>query len=146
MKKNKKLTDPKTESRGVSEPLLDKTLTGSPVQYRTGRLYQFSTKENYRNEIIFGTIFELGYQKESKDLETILNKIEKELKHLDKIAENETEQGKLVINKAKENIQNMSVWKLEQFTTDEGLPYIQKLKIGNYEQIKQGVENAKKSK
>lgn len=140
--KNKKTTDTKSHS-SVSEPLLDETLGGSPAStMRAGRLYQFSTAPNYSGEVLFGTIFELNYQQESKDLDIIYTKINKEIKHLEKIAEEETEQGKLVIAKAIENNENLTIWKLEQYENEEGLKYIRKCKLCTYKEL----ANAKKSK
>lgn len=140
--KKTKTTDTKSQS-SVSEPLLDETLSGSPAStMRAGRLYQFSTAPNYTGEVLFGTIFELNYQQESKDLDIIYNKISKEIKYLEKIAKDETEQGKLVIAKAIENNENLSIWKLEQYENKEGLKYIRKCKLCTYKEL----ANAKKSK
>lgn len=140
--KKTKTTDTKSHS-SVSEPLLDETFDGSPAStMRAGRLYQFSTAPNYTGEVIFGTIFELNYQQESKDLDVIYNKISKEIKHLEKIAEEESEQGKLVIAKAIENNENLSIWKLEQYENKEGLKYIRKCKLCTYKEL----ANAKESK
>lgn len=136
-----KTTDTKSQISSVSEPLLAEPFSGSPAEYRAGRLYQFSTKPNYQNEMIFGTIFELNFQKESKDLDIIYNKISKEIKHLEKIAEEETKQGKLVINKAIENNENLIIWKLEQYENKEGVKYIRKCKLCTYKEL----ANAKKS-
>lgn len=140
--KKNQTTDTKSQS-SVSEPLLDETFAGSPAStMRAGRLYQFSTAPNYTGEVLFGTIFELNYQQESKDLDVIYTKINKEIKYLEKIAEEETEQGKLVIAKAIENNENLSIWKLEQYENEEGLKYIRKCKLCTYKEL----ANAKESK
>lgn len=139
--KNNKTTDTNPKS-SVSEPLLDKTFKGSPATtLRAGRLYQFSTAPNYSNEVIFGTIFELNYQQESKDLDVIYTKISQEIKHLKKIAEEETEQGRLVIAKAIENNENLSIWKLEQYENQEGLKYIRKCKLCTYKELADAKES-----
>lgn len=139
--KNNKTTDTKSQS-SVSEPLLDETFAGSPAStLRAGRLYQFSTAPNYSNEVIFGTIFELNYQQESKDLDVIYKKISEEIKNLKKIAEDETEQGKLVIEKAIENNENLSIWKLEQYENKEGLKYIRKCKLCTYKELADAKES-----
>lgn len=139
--KKNQTTDTKSQS-SVSEPLLDETIAGSPAStMRAGRLYQFSTAPNYSREIIFGTIFELNYQQESKDLDVIYDKIKKEIQHLKKIAEEETEQGQLVIKKAIENNENLSIWKLEQYENKEGLKYIRKVKLCTYKELADAKES-----
>lgn len=105
-----------------------------------GRLYQFSTQPNYKGEMIFGTIFELGYQQESRDLDIIRQKLLGEIKEFEKFKESETETGKIVIDKAIENIKNTIIWKIETKTEDKNI-YMYKYKIAKAEDL----INAKKS-
>lgn len=145
MNQNDIETDTQRTNSSVSEPFISGlSAAGSPSQnekvYRAGRLYQFSTRENSNDEMIFGNIFELTYQTESRDLEAIRDKLNKELANYAKIMENETEQGKLVLGKAIDNIKNLYIWKLEQYADDK-VSYIRKIKLCKAEDLL----NAKKS-
>lgn len=138
-------TDTQNTDSSVSEPYISQVPdNGSPSHsekvYRAGRLYQFSTRENGNNEMIFGNIFELSYQAESHDLDAIRDKLKKEIANYNKIMYNESEQGKLVLSKAIDNIMNMYIWKLEQYT-DGKVSYIRKIKLCKAEDL----INAKKS-
>ena len=138
-------TDREKGDSSVSEPFISQVQdSGSPSHnekvYRAGRLYQFSTHENGNGEMIFGNIFELSFQAESRDLDAIRDKLNKELADYAKIMANETEQGKLVLGKAIDNIKNLYIWKLEQYA-DEKVSYIRKIKLCKAEDL----INAKKS-
>ena len=135
-------TDTKENNSCVSEPYISQVQdSGSPSRnekvYKAGRLYQFSTRENSNDEMIFGNIFELSFQAESRDLDAIRDKLNKELADYAKIMATETEQGKLVLSKAIENIKNLYIWKLEQYADDK-VSYIRKIKLCKAEDLLNG--------
>ena len=145
------MTDTKANEVSVSELLISPvSATGSPSPKvsKAGRLYQFSTREKSNGEVIFGNIFEIGYQRESDDLIVIRKKLWSEINQYEKDREQFKEQyaTNSLIDKAIENIKNLYVWKLEAIT-EKNNTYIRKVKIcsaKNLLETYEGTKNAKK--
>lgn len=146
-------TDTKSETVDVSEPLISPVPnedSPSPKVIKAGRLYQFSTHEKASGEIIFGNIFEIGYQRESDDLIVIRKKLWSEINRYEKDRDEHKEETAIneIIDKAIDNIKNLYIWKLEEYHDDK-VSYIRKIKLCNAEDLLKtykGVSNAKKPK
>ena len=124
----------------VSEQLIrERSDTAHLSKQVFSRLYQFGTKPNARRNVLFGTIFEIGYQKESEDIFIIRKKLEQEIERYKNIIDNETEQGKMIISKAIKNIYEMDIYKIEADAIDNpdgsSTPILIRTKIGNAKEL-----------